>query len=332
MRHVIFGLSVLFASAVIAPAVAQAQVIDIAFPVQGTVTFQDDFLDSRGGGRLHYAIDIMGAEKMTPVFAAVDGVIDFAPMSEPYYGYMISLEGDDGFTYSYVHLNNDTPGTDDGAGGPEHAYVAGIEEGVRVDRGQHIAWLGDSGNAENVGPHLHFEIYDGETPINPYESLVAAYAVKTFDPELKEATVETINQDKDIEEADGEVNCESDTLIRTEEVSTVYYCGRDGGRYVFQNESTFYSWYDNFDDVQYVSTDVMASIPLNGVVTYKPGSYMVKILSSPKIYAVAKGGVLRWIPSAEIAEATYGANWATYVRDIPDAFWPAYEVGDEVSG
>lgn len=332
MRHLIWGSFGLLLGLFAWPGAVQAQVIDLAFPVQGTVSFQDDFLDARGGGRTHHAIDIMGAAKMTPVFAAVSGRISFAPMSEPYYGYMITLEGDDGFTYNYVHLNNDTPGTDDGAGGHENAYVAGIEEGERVERGQHIAWVGDSGNAENVGPHLHFEIYDGATPINPYESLVAAYAEKTFDPESKEEEIETINEDKGLQPSEEPVNCESDTLIRTEEVSAVYYCGRDGGRYVFQNESTFFSWYENFDDVVFVTTEEMASIPLSGVVTYKPGSFMVKILSSPKIYAVAKGGVLRFVPSAEIAESIYGPKWATYVRDLPDAFWPAYEVGEDVSG
>ena len=313
------------------PLLVHAQgVIDIAFPVQGTVTFTDDFLDARAG-HTHYAIDIL-APKMTPVFAATDGVIDFAPMTQPAYGYMITLEGDDGFTYNYVHLNNDTPGTDDGQGGHENAYVDGIEQGVRVTRGQHIAWVGDSGNAETVGPHLHFEIYDGATPVNPYESLLAAYAVKTFDPELKDESITSINQDKSLSVATEQVNCSSYTLIRTQEVSTVYYCGQDGGRYVFQNESTFYSWYSNFDDVQYVTADVMASIPLKGVVTYKPGSFMVKILSSPKIYAVAQNGTLRWIPSAAIAESIYGTAWPTKVRDLPDSFWPAYQIGTDISG
>ena len=312
------------------PLLASAQgMIDIVFPVQGEVTFQDDFLDARSG-HTHYATDIM-APKMRLVYAATDGVITFAPMSEPSYGYMLTLKGDDGFTYNYVHLNNDTPGTDDGNGGSANAYAAGIRQGARVSRGQHIAWVGDSGNAESVGPHLHFEIYDGQTPINPFETLTALYTGDVVLAPVVLGTSDSINDDKDIPLATGEVGCASDSLIRTVEVSTVYYCGRDGGRYVFQNESTFFSWYDNFNDVEYVTTTEMAAIPLRGVVTYKPGSYLVKILSSPKIYAVAANGTLRWVPSADLAESLYGVNWPSMVRDLPDSFWPAYTVGEDVN-
>jgi peptidoglycan hydrolase-like protein with peptidoglycan-binding domain len=46
---------------------------------------------------------------------------------------------------------------------------------VRVEAGQHIAWVGDSGNAENTAPHVHFELRDPSgTLVNGYSSLVAA--------------------------------------------------------------------------------------------------------------------------------------------------------------
>lgn len=313
------------------PSIAAAEsVIDIAFPVQGDVSFTDSFSEPRSGGRIHQATDIL-APKMTPVLAAVDGRITFAPMTEPSYGYMLTLDGDDGYTYNYIHLNNDTPGTDDSNGGVEHAYVDGIESGTRVERGEHIAWVGDSGNAESTVSHLHFEIYDGGTAINPYESLIAAYETVSFDPELEATLATSINLNQDIPPADGEVNCESGSLIRTEDVATVYYCGQDGGRYVFQNEGTFYSWYDNFDQVEYVSAEVLASIPLNGVVTYKPGTYMLKLPSVPKVYAVSNHSTLRWVPSPELAENLYGADWASKVRDLSEAFYPAYQVGESIT-
>jgi peptidoglycan hydrolase-like protein with peptidoglycan-binding domain len=50
-----------------------------------------------------------------------------------------------------------------------------------VRRGQHIGFVGDSGNARGTRPHLHFEIHDnrvtdpyGTNRLNPYPSLVAA--------------------------------------------------------------------------------------------------------------------------------------------------------------
>ena len=305
------------------------EIIDITFPVDGDATFSDDFDDQRAG-HLHHATDI-AAEKMTPVLAAVDGEITFAPSPEPSYGYMLTLEGDDGYEYNYVHLNNDTPGTDDGNGGAEYAYAEGIERGVRVERGQHIAWVGDSGNAESVSSHLHFEMYDDDTAINPYPSLLASYGVVVYDysPEAEAAAATSISDDKDLDEAD-DVNCTLDTLIRTQDSSTVYYCGTDGGRYYFPNESTFFSWYDTFDDVEYVTTEVMASIPLKGLVTYKPGTSLVKLLSVPKVYAVAANGTLRWLTSDAMAETLYGEDWPTIVRDLSDGFFPAYDVGENI--
>ena len=164
-------------------------VLDIAFPVPGPVTFSDTYDANRdGGARRHQATDIM-APKGTPVHAVVTGEICFAPGIDgpmPAYGYMLRIcDGD--VVYSYIHLDNDSPGTDDGRGGPSGAYAPGIREGVTVTRGQLIGWLGDSGNAEDTPPHLHFSVFDtgfsdpalAQAPWrqhyrNPYASLVAA--------------------------------------------------------------------------------------------------------------------------------------------------------------
>ena len=65
---------------------------------------------------------------MTPLVAVTDGTITYAPREERYWGYAIYLKGTDGYTYKYLHVNNDTPGTDDGNGGPTHAYAPGIKK------------------------------------------------------------------------------------------------------------------------------------------------------------------------------------------------------------
>jgi putative cell wall-binding protein len=100
---------------------------------------------------------------------------------EDSYGRNITVCGDDGNRYRYLHLNNDTPGTDDGAAALEHVYAPGIRKGVKVARGQLIAYMGDSGNAEETAPHLHLDVFVpgvvnpwGEERINPYPSLMAA--------------------------------------------------------------------------------------------------------------------------------------------------------------
>lgn len=158
--------------------------VDITFPTDPGATFSDTFDAGRSGGRVHKATDLM-ADKMTPVYAAVGGQITWAPGAdgdgEAGYGYMLTIGGDDGREYNYIHLNNDTPGTDDGAGGPEQAFAPGIGVDVQVERGQLLGWLGDSGNAEGTASHLHFSIIDpavsdpyGTNYVNPYASLLDA--------------------------------------------------------------------------------------------------------------------------------------------------------------
>ena len=90
-------------------------------------------------------------------------------------GYSIRILGTDGYTYNYYHINNDTPGTDDGNGGKMNAYAPDVEPGNPVVKGQWLGYVGDSGNAEDAGSHLHFEIYNGNTAVNPYNHLRSAY-------------------------------------------------------------------------------------------------------------------------------------------------------------
>jgi murein DD-endopeptidase MepM/ murein hydrolase activator NlpD len=88
-------------------------------------------------------------------------------------GNSVTIKGADGWTYHYLHINNDTPGTDDGTNLFKNAFVAGLAKGSKVTAGQRIAYMGDSGNAEDAGSHLHFELHQPDgTVLNPYQSLV----------------------------------------------------------------------------------------------------------------------------------------------------------------
>lgn len=313
------------------PVSAQAEVYSsIVFPVDGVVSFSDTFGAERSGGRTHEGIDIL-AEKHTPVLAASDGTIGYSPLEEPSYGWYISLIGDDGFEYVYVHLNNDNPGTDDGNGGRDQGIADGIVQGVRVSAGQLIGWVGDSGNAEETAPHLHFEMRDGGAALNPYETLLAALGETSFSPDLEAASATSISVNQLIPEADEETNCDAETLISATDSDAVYYCGRDGKRYIFQNSRTYFTWYEDFDDVIEISPEDMASVPFGGVVTYKPGVRLVKLQSVPKVYAVSRNGVLRWVPDPDVAASLFGSDWASQVDDLSDAFFPAYEVGEPIT-
>lgn len=158
--------------------------IDLSFPVAGPVVYGDDWHASRGNRGLHRAQDLEGA-RLQRIHAAVGGTVcDFAAEQRRVGGYELAICGDDGRRYAYSHFNNDTPGSDDGRGGPASAYAPRVAPGARVARGQWLGWMGDSGNAEAEGPQLHFHIQttltdpdtvDGPLPrLDPLPSLLVA--------------------------------------------------------------------------------------------------------------------------------------------------------------
>lgn len=127
-----------------------------------------------------------------------------------------------------------------------------------------------------------------------------------------------------------ETSFEPGDLIRGTTFSAVYYYGEDGFRYVFPNDKTYFTWYEDFDDVQMISDATLATIQMGGNVTYRPGIKMVKINSDPKTYAVANGGTLRWVTSEAIAVDLYGSAWNTKIDDVADGFFTNYEIGDAI--
>lgn len=304
----------------------------IIFPVKEVVNFSDDFGNARSGDRLHEANDLM-APKMTPILAAKGGRIISAPTTEPSYGYNLSILGDDGYTYNYLHINNDTPGTDDGLGGILNAYAPGISRGVTVTQGQHIAYVGDSGNAESTAPHLHFEIrLPDNTAINPYPYLNAALNISSYNPQKATTDSPNINYDKGLSIGSETNNvCEAGSLIKTESNSSVYYCGADGKRYVFPNLQTYSTWYEDFSTVKTISSANLAKISLGGNVTYRPGVKLVKITTDPRVYAVDLQGTLRLLITPQIAEKYYGVDWTKKVEDVPDVFFFDYKIGDSIT-
>lgn len=110
----------------------------------------------------------------------------------------------------------------------------------------------------------------------------------------------------------------------------VYYATAEGYRYAFPNEKTYLTWFTDFSRVQTISDTELARLTLRANVTYRPGVRLVKITTDPKVYAVSRGGVLRWVQTETLARSLYGANWAQQVDDVPDAFFTNYTVGNPI--
>lgn len=121
--------------------------------------------------------------------------------------------------------------------------------------------------------------------------------------------------------------CTTGTLFRIASNPAVYYCGTDGKRYAFPDSHTYFSWYEDFSGVITVSDKSIGAIPFGGVVFMKPGT-LVKIASDPKVYAVSKGGTLRWVRTESVASQLCGTNWNRKVIDISPAFFSNYVMGE----
>lgn len=117
-----------------------------------------------------------------------------------------------------------------------------------------------------------------------------------------------------------------DRLIKASGPS-IYYVREDQKRFAFPNAATYKSWYEDFSTVENVNNQALSNYPLIGNVTYRPGKRLVKITTDPKVYAVAHGGILRWIQTEAVARALYGDSWAQQIDDIPDGFFANYQIG-----
>jgi peptidase M23-like protein len=132
----------------------------IVFPVLGRSNLTMSFGDPRGQGA-HQGEDIM-ADRWSPALAAEAGRVRIHTTSGRA-GCMLYLYGQSGTTYLYIHLNNDLTRTNDNLGRcvAGTAYWKGLRDGTRVEAGQPIGYVGNSGDAEGGSPHLHFEVHPG---------------------------------------------------------------------------------------------------------------------------------------------------------------------------
>jgi murein DD-endopeptidase MepM/ murein hydrolase activator NlpD len=137
----------------------------LMIPVAGVKSkdLMDTYTQSRSGGRVHNAIDIMAAEG-TPVVAVADGEI--AKFFDSHQGGITIYQwsANKSHVYYYAHLQR---------------RADGISEGQTVKRGTVLGYVGHTGNAGEGNDHLHFAITIPKSPdrhwegeeVNPYPVL-----------------------------------------------------------------------------------------------------------------------------------------------------------------
>jgi hypothetical protein len=135
----------------------------------------------------------------------------------------------------------------------------------------------------------------------------------------------------------------SGDLVKTASDSAVYYIDADGNRNLFVNAVTFWSWYsgdwsdimsgNETKSVMTISQEDFDGLNVNGNVTVRAGSRLIKFQNSPRVYAVTPGAELREIASSggddSVAKALYGDNYS--VVTIQNGFEGNYTKGSALT-
>ena len=138
---------------------ADVAVTGFHFPVAGPTDFSDTWHAPRSGGRLHQGTDLFATEG-TPLRSVERGVLTRVGHGT-LGGTKLWLVGESGTQYYYAHLRS---------------FAPGVTDGLVVDAGAVIGYVGHTGNARTTPPHLHFEVHPGGGPaIDAYPMLRAVY-------------------------------------------------------------------------------------------------------------------------------------------------------------
>lgn len=113
-----------------------------------------------GDIRFHKGQDL-GSDRGKPVYATGDGVVEIAGYHNNGYGNEVLLNHDYGFKTRYAHLDS-----------------IFVKEGTMVKRGQVLGLVGSTG--KSTGPHLHYEVYYMDKPVNPMKFLDFSIGEEAF--------------------------------------------------------------------------------------------------------------------------------------------------------
>lgn len=142
------------------------------FPVAGRRWFSDTWGAPRMPGTQyahpHQGTDIF-AEEGTPLVACERGVV-IRIGTDLLGGTKLWLVGASGTRYYYAHLSG---------------FAPDLHDGMAVEAGQLVGYVGNTGNARTTPPHLHFQMHpNGGAPVNPYPLL------KIVDDAVRELTAD----------------------------------------------------------------------------------------------------------------------------------------------
>ena len=132
---------------------AEIPVANLLCPIDGVVSFSDDWGQARSGWRVHQGTDVF-AGHLTPNVAIGNGIA--RQKVGGLGGNTVWLVTDDGNAFYYAHLDH-------------FEGVWGADGTRRVVQGEIIGYAGNTGNAAGGPVHTHFQVHPRNGgPINPY--------------------------------------------------------------------------------------------------------------------------------------------------------------------
>lgn len=330
------------------------EVRDIVFPIgeDWEYHFSDSYGDSRSGGRTHEGTDIM-VDQMAPLVAVVDGRVSYLVEHDQGWGLAIYIQDSEGYSYRYLHINNDTPGTDDGKEIRSYAFPKNIVRGAQVKAGQVIAFAGDSGNAESVGHHLHFEIWTpAKQSINSYPSLMAAIGkpVKTIEENLSgyqfSRSLDLGDEGEDVKELQKYLN-QNGFVVSTigagsSGYETTYFGPATQAALIrFQRANNIEPATGYFGAItrSFINTSKDDSQPESGNQDlignqvnqdFLQAGWLVRDNILPKVFYVADNLELQWIVSEEVAAREFGSSWYLNIKYFDDLEGQGFSFGDHL--
>lgn len=119
------------------------------YPLKGGLRVTSPYgVNRKGHSQAHSGID-WGAASGTPIYAPGDGTVRSADWNK-IYGNRTILDLGGGYSTMFGH---------------QSGFASGLKAGSKIRAGQIIGYVGSTG--WSTGPHLHFETWYNNRPVNP---------------------------------------------------------------------------------------------------------------------------------------------------------------------
>ncbi|MFC1598563.1 hypothetical protein ACFL2U_00930 [Patescibacteria group bacterium] len=126
-------------------------------------------------------------------------------------------------------------------------------------------------------------------------------------------------------------NIEVGDVLQGLNSAEIYLISSVNQKRLFPTEVIYNSWYSDYSIVKQVSEETLSEIALGPNMILRPGTWLMKITTDPKVYAVEPNGVIRWIETEAVALSLYGVDWNQRIIDMPDVYFVDYVEGNSIT-